>query len=351
MRALSKFDWVQALGCVLFRFGIAVSVALFVSCNDSENRTVDKTFQAVSRDVSFVGIHFAWIVTQEKSLLRTRDGGAEWEQVGKEMRNTVVSVSFFTMDEGWLLCDDDSIWRSSDGGATWKYVTRVKMPPATKHLRFVDETHGWMIEPFSVWRTVNAGIEWQQILPLQNSAGITEPFHSFYFLDSRYGLLCGERGVVYWTTDGGVNWSPRRIASKNVDVSGGFLLDRNTAWIVSRPGTVFYQTNDGGASWQAQELPSGNFDMHSIFFVTATDGWAVGGKHTQPDDSREPLEGTIVRTRDGGKTWLTQQAPSLETYFFKVFFADENRGWLVGNRGVYRTEDGGLDWHLALRLR
>ncbi len=75
--------------------------------------------------------------------------------------------------------------------------------------------------------------------------------------------------------------------------------------------------------------------------VDAEHAWVVGM------DS-----GYLLRTIDGGKTWLAMHpVPSDEPRFgnmqgmyVKTFFASQRRGWLAANSGTWQTDDGGLTW-------
>jgi hypothetical protein len=64
-------------------------------------------------------------------------------------------------------------------------------------------------------------------------------------------------------------------------------------WAVGRPGSSALHSGDGGKTWETvrtgQTMP-----LHGIFFTDARHGWAVGEM------------GTILATRDGGKTWNVQ---------------------------------------------
>ena len=72
--------------------------------------------------------------------------------------------------------------------------------------------------------------------------------------------------------------------------------------------------------------------MESVYFIDATTGWAVG------------LDGIILHTDDGGKTWVEQYNKPL-TVFNAVHFIDRNVGWVVGLGGrILHSTDGGYTW-------
>jgi len=70
-----------------------------------------------------------------------------------------------------------------------------------------------------------------------------------------------------------------------------------------------------------------------VHFIDKEEGWAVGNK------------GVIIHTRDGGKTWVSQDSGAIDP-FLDVYFIDSKRGWAVGFGPIARTEDGG-----KIRLR
>lgn len=54
--------------------------------------------------------------------------------------------------------------------------------------------------------------------------------------------------------------------------------------------------------------------------------------------------GRIAHSADGGKTWASQAAGTIEA-LFDVGFADEQNGWIVGRAGtILHTGDGGATW-------
>jgi hypothetical protein len=105
----------------------------------------------------------------------------------------------------------------------------------------------------------------------------------------------------------------------------------------ARSGAVIRQSNHVntaslGARWVWQNpLPQGN-TLYGVSFTDANTGTATG------DD------GTIVRTTDGGNSWVIQSSGTTNT-LYGVSFTDTNNGTAVGASGtILRTSDGGNTW-------
>lgn len=81
--------------------------------------------------------------------------------------------------------------------------------------------------------------------------------------------------------------------------------------------------------WQNPK-PQGNI-LYSTKFVNANIGWAAGDN------------GTIMKTTDGGKNWVTQKSNSTAT-LNSIYFLDQNTGWAVGGNTVLKTINGGDTW-------
>ncbi len=93
------------------------------------------------------------------------------------------------------------------------------------------------------------------------------------------------------------------------------------------------------ADWKKQD--SGTLAwLHSIYFADHDNGWVVGGN------------GTLLSTRDGGRTWMKEKTTTGDT-FRDVYFSDRRNGWILCDRGIYgnappsyliKTTNGGKDW-------
>src|SRR6266851_813998 len=118
------------------------------------------------------------------------------------------------------------------------------------------------------------------------------------------------------------------------------VFDSDNATVVGASGTIL-RTTDGGATWMAQTSGTTN-NLRGVSFVDANTGTAVGAGET------------ILRTTDGGATW-TRQAGTRQAYDLNgVSFVDANIGTAVGGyssmhaqiRTIIRTTDGGATWIL-----
>lgn len=99
---------------------------------------------------------------------------------------------------------------------------------------------------------------------------------------------------------------------------------------VGDAGTII-RTTDGGQSWM--RLRSGTSeDLWGVSFTDEFHGIAVGAN------------GAVVRTTDGGETWITRSINSINT-LRSVTFTDASTGVAVEDLGrVFRTTDGGDTW-------
>jgi hypothetical protein len=116
------------------------------------------------------------------------------------------------------------------------------------------------------------------------------------------------------TVDGGKSWTApagqlpeaiRQFDCRAVAVMG------HACWIAGTPGTLVFHTPDGGHTWASfstgQPLP-----IRALTFLDINRGWAVGAL------------GTIMATRDGGRTWTIQQQGGARAALLGIF-ADEQR--------------------------
>lgn len=121
------------------------------------------------------------------------------------------------------------------------------------------------------------------------------------FFNRDTGIITGylqdssEHGVIYRTTDGGLNWNAVRFGkSEPVDDATG--LDNGEAWI-SVAGVGIGYTMDYGLSWKMMPIPEVRQRFQTIYFNTKREG-LIGS-----------LWNMIAYTQDNCRSWKLLPSP------------------------------------------
>jgi hypothetical protein len=123
------------------------------------------------------------------------------------------------------------------------------------------------------------------------------------------------------------------------------FLNRNVGYIVGEKGLIL-KTEDGGNTWLRQKSSTDKHLLHGISFIDENIGWVVG----EMDDGVK-RGGVLLHTTNGGAKWDTLSDRSDGILYYDVKFIDKDNGILIGSYGydnfspiiVYRTSDGGKD--------
>jgi photosystem II stability/assembly factor-like uncharacterized protein len=112
-------------------------------------------------------------------------------------------------------------------------------------------------------------------------------------------------------------------------------------------GTYAYWTADGGNSWHLSATqPPGNAVMTDMHFPLCSEqvGYCVG--RWLPPSSPNQFRSFVYKTTNGGVDWHVPCPGLTFTELLRsVYFTDQDNGWVVGDRGLMlRTSDGGLSW-------
>ena len=115
-----------------------------------------------------------------------------------------------------------------------------------------------------------------------------------------------------------------------------FFIDQNNGIAVgTNPFEPIYKgavlrTSDGGLTWIPQNMGVTN-ELLDVTFTNLNNGIIVG------------MNGTILITTNGGATW-TIQLTSITDGLTGVTFTDSSNGVIVGYDTILKTADGGKTW-------
>jgi len=247
---------------------------------------------------------------------------------------------------GWIIGspeDEGAVFKTNDGGSTWKRVALDTVTPITR-TSFDDLKIGWAISESRIYSTEDGGVRWRRQIRTEDS------LNAIAFADAENGLVVGEDGIVYRTTEGGVQskdqgqllcagstceeellstWNPVESGTELALTDVAFV-DINHAWVSGDKGLILFST-DGGLTWGRRDTGV-EARLLSVSFIGVDEGVVVGEN------------GTILMTTDGGMTWQRSVSPT-SLRLNAVAFSEDGTAWAVGDEGtMLRSRDGGVTW-------
>ncbi|HKW60361.1 MAG TPA: hypothetical protein VJR46_11485 [Candidatus Dormibacteraeota bacterium] len=154
----------------------------------------------------------------------------------------------------------------------------------------------------------------------------------------------GDYAVVH-TADGGRSWTRQLVAPSDGHAKFMKFFDASVG-VVALIGTqpVLLRTGDGGQTWVSRPALKLRATVLSWTFVDSDHGWMLA----VPQVSTELPPARLYRTDDGGFTWLDLGPPvPAADQAFQVEFSYLTTGWLTTTSAgpyAYRTSDFGATW-------
>lgn len=311
------------------------------------------------KDICFTNNNEFWLVNGKGEVLQVNSLGQVKQNV--KFENRITQIFFINVNEGWVLSEQGFILFTNDGGKSWNKIHQFDSKTATvggisNQLIFIDSQTGWIVEGLGFWITQDGGNSWKRLLSNEkiSISDLRGQPLTYFTVNSKIGWLGMTNGKILKTNDSGQTWDNVSLPQQsynsvserkpNEEVSSLFCFDEKSCWaaIGSRGGLLL--TTNGGKDWQAvlENKVKPNTAINSINFVTEKIGWAVGIEFIL--NTNETPNNVVLKTIDGGKTWNHINTEIDEPYFTKVKFIDEQNGWLVGKKTIYKTGDGGNSW-------
>ncbi|MBR5243992.1 MAG: hypothetical protein IKW13_07145 [Thermoguttaceae bacterium] len=312
-------------------------------------------------DVCFVSPLKGWAVGDRGTIWATVDGGATWRLADVPTDANLFAVSFF--DENFGLAVGGRVvpatgvgvgvlLRTIDGGTTWGVVETASFP-ILRDVRVLDPGTAWVagdsseLYPSGLFVSGDTGLTWTaeggarrggwravlydpaqklgvgvstdgalQTVSGEKAAKKPLPFGSRRLddvvFDAASGTVwaVGESGLATRSVNFGADWARasgtfpndagRYFDFESVAALGGFV------GAIGSPGTLFFYSDDGGATWAASRTGT-RTPLRKLFFLDRLNGWAVGDF------------GTILATKDGGRSWTLQREGGRRVALLGVF--------------------------------
>lgn len=238
--------------------------------------------------------------------------------------NALNSVSFVNQNKGYIVGNYGTLLRTTNGGSNWEYLQPYQ-PKNLNSIFFVNSNVGYAVgDSGLIVKTTNGGDSW-----ISQNSGVDTTLTDVFFLNENFGFAVGYWGLVLKTTNGGLSWSSQSFYYNNNKV---LMLDSSNGFIPHDFGLL--KTTNGGSSWFSATL-NPNITLKDVKFINNQIGIVVGGYATV---------GHILRTTDGGNTW-SNIINNNQWGFTGLFFRDSNTGFATGYSGtLLKTTDAGISW-------
>ena len=231
---------------------------------------------------------------------------------------------------------------TNDGGTTWTNPysslgtyngTGASDAKNLFGVAFVDANSGMVVGAHgTVGTTSDGGITWtdRSIASMSQVTGDADYIYSVKCPSLTSSYICTSSwGQIYKSTDFGNTWTNQLDMGGNDGFTGLDFVDNNTGWTCSYLGAVYKTTN--GTTW-TQAPAFNSTQLNAIDFIDASNGWVVGNS------------GKIFHSTNGGSAW-TLQTSGITNALYGVQFLDANNGFACGASGkVLVTTDGGTTW-------
>ena len=229
----------------------------------------------------------------------------------------------FSGSTGYAVGSFGTLLRTTDAGATWAGLPSTTVQDLTR-IGLVGPAGFVTSGGCAVRRSADSGTTLGSIDVGGGDTGCGTSVVATAFADPANGLILFASGVVLATADGGVSLSRRTpVPGTPTDL---VAVSPTTAFATS--SNQIYRTADGGGSWTLVAVAPRV--LRSLTMATATVGYAVGDG------------GTVLKTIDGGATWLPAPSPGGAPDLSRVRCADGLLCLITTAPGsaVVRTADG-----------
>lgn len=320
----------------------ATGILLATHLSGQEKLPLKWESDATLRSVHFIDHDFGWAVGDRGTILRTEDGGRNWQSISSPRDIIWTNVQFIDDRTGWIAGgffrgglnrSVGIIIHTTDGGKSWRNLSQKGLPFIEK-LEFVDPQTGWMfcegnsIHPSGLLVTDDGGRSWRSIAgvparPLK--IGWQTAIGRFAGVETTGNWVEYDRTGIQQSTPVELQ-QPTAVISletgRTICIDAGRLR-------MAEPGAAFQACSTGAHS----DGPVNDVIHWNQMFKRGNHLWAVGSPGC-----------VILHSPDGGQTWNSHQTGLLES-LRATYFLDADRGWAVGDCGkIIVTKDGGQTW-------
>lgn len=266
-----------------------------------------RNIKFVNRQVGFIGgnriVQFAYYWRFDAILLRTTNGGQNWEEceLGFGPAFYFADLDFFDVSKGWLAinnngtenCEDRGgiLLKTENGGKKWTVLLRKK-PDIIGAIAFRDNKHG-----YSFWG----------------------PYGDNF-----------DASNAYLTVNGGLTWTwVGKIQDLVRDVE---VLSPNTLWAIGYRASKSEDSGQNWFTWNWDDPVYEGLERFNPIDIKVFDPniiWLIGSASRNQTD----IVARLITTYNSGETWGLELETS-DSFFSGLSVVSNQHAWIVGAKGL-----------------
>jgi photosystem II stability/assembly factor-like uncharacterized protein len=316
--------------CVIILFIIVLNSEFPLFAQIQPWKILQSPVHVTLKKLTFVDSLTGWAAGEAGTIIRTTDGGNSWDIQNSTVQTFITDIFFTDKNLGWATTINDVfpfnsvILKTTNGGDEW---SAENYPDSSEYIRtifFIDSLNGFT-GGSHIGYTTDGGNSWLGA-KIDSSMISSFPVYNFSFFNRQFGYAVGGRldiaGVIWKTTNSGLNWSAQGVGADEVfDV---FIFDSLNAIALSGDPEGFYptaniKTTNAGMTWSNDTLSFFGLSF-AIDFRTYNEGWSASGYK-------------FLLTTNRGETWIEFETPN-SAVVYDLHFTDARNGYAVGENGV-----------------
>jgi len=277
-------------------------------------------------------------------FIKSTDSGLNWDISYLSKNTFLTDLKYFSsVNYLFALAFDFSLgtvlYKSEDLGSSWDSIFTfnnlyiMDIDKNSEDLLFTVGGSG------KIFKSSDNGYNWQSV-----PSPVTTTLSAIQFFDNQLACIVGEDGIILRTSDNGNNWSmiqtgvTENIAALDfLDSINGIAVGQDN--YLPQENTIL-KTTDGGLTWIKKIVINPLGELLDAEFIDVSNIIIVGGN----DDSFGGRESIVIRTNDGGENWIdiSSQFPR---GLSSISFSNATNAFCAGfSGGIYKTNDAGNNW-------
>ena len=277
------------------------------------------------------------------AIYRTIDSGKNWvrqgsNQIANADLNGVYAVDPLT---AWVVGVAESnyatIYNTIDGGVTWnrKGLGQSTLQGISLGKVHVSSNNIWAVDTGVILHSSDNGDSWTNCLPIEYTNTLFQGVFSIngdivWVSGSGIGNNGSDFATILKTTTTGQSWTRQSGgAITNVDhLLGISAADTQTLWAVGGGGFIVLRSDNGGSSWILQSQESDFGDANEVYAVDSNTVWVAA-------------DNFIQWSNDSGITWSNKTSVN---YTMGISAVNKAEAWIAISDNIINT---GYVWHTS----